>query len=145
VSNSLSFYLAIASIMLAVVPSLPMPQEALLFDLVRTRKIVALAIGVLLLSVVGFLVSYATASIAVMPNHTSLIDARWTSYPALEGGLACLIVIALFTKWVVRLMWPKSLQWFVRVFLRVWTFGNVLCRVWKTFGKVLDMVWKKIY
>jgi hypothetical protein len=151
VSNSLSFYLAIASIMLAVVPSLPMPQEALLNELGRTRRTVASAICVLLLSVVGILVSYATTSIAVMPNHTSLINARWTSYPALVGGFACLIGNVLFLHRVMRLMYPEMCRRFEKVYEKtfgkvlcgIWkTFGNVLCRVWKTFGKVLCGVWK---
>jgi len=129
VSNSLSFYLAIASIMLAVVPSLPMPQQALLNEFDRTRKTVASAICVLMLSVGGILVSYATASIAVMPNHTSLINARWTSYPAFVGGFACLIGIILFLNRVIRLMYPEMCRWFGKVLYGIWkTSGNVLCR-----------------
>ena len=140
VSNSLSFYLAIASIMLAVVPSLPMPQQALLNELGRTRRTVASAICVLLLSVVGILVSYATASIAVMPNHTRLINARWTSYPALVGGFACLIGIVLFLNWVMRLMYPEMCRWFEKAFLGVLekTFVKVLFGVWKTFTSKTD-------
>jgi hypothetical protein len=139
VSNSLSFYLAIASIMLAVVPSLPMPQEALLNELSRTRRTVALAICVLLLSVVGILVSYATASIAIMPNHTSLINARWTSFPAFVGGFACLIGIILFLNRVIRLMYPEMCRWFGKVLYGIWkTFGDNLYEVWEmTFGKML--------
>ena len=131
VSNSLSFYLAIASIMLAVVPSLPMPQQALLNELGRTRRTVASAICVLLLSVVGILVSYATASIAVMPNHISFINAGWTSCPAVVGGVACLIGILIFLNRVMRLMYPEM----CRRFRKVWE---------RSFRKVLYMVWKKI-
>ncbi len=116
VSNSLSFYFAIASIMLAVVPSLPMPQESLLNELERTRKTVASAICVLLLSVVGILVSYATASIAVLPKHTSFGNVCWTSYPALVGGLACLFGIVLFLNWVMRQMYPEKWRRFEKEF-----------------------------
>ena len=146
VSNSLSFYLAIASIMLAVVPSLPMPQQALLNELGRTRRTVASAICVLLLSVVGILVSYATASIAVMPNHTSLSDARWASYPALVGGFACLIGIVLFLNRVMRLMYPELCRWLGKVLLKVWkTFGKVLLKVLFAVVMVRDEVWRNIY
>ena len=134
-SNSLSFYLAIASIMLAVVPSLPMPQEALLNELGRTRKTVASAICVLLLSVVGILVSYATASIAVMPNHTNFANVRWTSYPALVGGFACLIGIVLFLNRVMRLMYPEMCRWFKKVLFKVWK---------ETFLKVLNVTYEKV-
>ena len=41
-SNSLSFYMAIASIMLAIMPSLPMPQEGLREELRRGERTVAL-------------------------------------------------------------------------------------------------------
>jgi hypothetical protein len=92
-------------------------------ELGRTRRTVASAICVLLLSVVGILVSYATASIAVMPNHTSFINVSWTSYPTLVGGFACLIGIVLFLNRVMRLMYPE------------------MCR---RFGKVIDMVWSAL-
>ena len=124
-SNSMSFYLAIASIMLAVVPSLPMPQVSLLNELECSRETVASAICVLLLFVVGFLVSYATTSIAVMPKHTSFINVGWTSFPALVGGFACLIGIVLFLNRVMQLMYPNK----CRRFGKVW---------WKRFGKSWD-------
>ena len=119
VSNSMSFYLAIASIMFAVVPSFPMPQGPLLNELGRIRRTVCSAICILLLSVVGILVSFATASIAVMPNHSSLINARWTSYPVLEGGFACLIGIVLFLNTVLRLMYPELCRRFEKVLFKV--------------------------
>ena len=114
-SNSLSFYFAIASIMLAVVPSLPMPQESLLNELERTRRTVAWAILVLLLSVVSILVSYATASIAVLPKHTNFGNVLWTACPALLGGFACLFGIVLFLIRVMRLMYPEKCRWFGKV------------------------------
>ena len=133
VSNSLSFYLAITSIMLAVVPSLPspqqMPHEALLNELGHTRKTVVQAICVLLLSVVGILVSYATASIAVIPDHSSLSNAGWTYYPALMGGFACLIVVVLFGNRVMRLMSPEMCRWFEKVLDMEWK--EICWRVWE--------------
>ena len=91
-------------------------------ELERTKKTVASAICVLLLSVVGILVFYATASIEVMPKHTSFVNV--TSYLALVGGFACLIGIVLFLKRVLRLMYPEKCRKFGKVraklYRKVW-------------------------
>jgi hypothetical protein len=55
VSNGLSFYLAITAIMLAIMPSLPIPKEGLVSgpcdDLKRSRRTISIAIGMLLASI----------------------------------------------------------------------------------------------
>lgn len=110
VSNSLSFYFAIASIMFAVAPSLPMPQEGLLEDLQRARNAVALALGILLLSTVCVLVSFAAASNAVMPVQYSWQHQGLTFYPTLVGGFSCAIGVLLFCLRLLRLTFYKNVR-----------------------------------
>ncbi len=109
VSNSLSFYLAIASIMLAIVPSLPIPQDGLLFgvreELRRSRKTVTIAIAMLLASIISVLVSFAASSLAVVHRqHKEL-----TLYTTLIGGLACIVVIFFFSRRLLRLIRTETL------------------------------------
>jgi len=56
--------------MLAIVPSLPIPQDGLLFGvrekLQRSRKIISIAIGMLLASIISVLISYAASSLALV-------------------------------------------------------------------------------
>ncbi len=108
VTNSLSFYLAIASIMLAIVPSLPIPQDGLLFgvrdELQRSRKTVSIAIAMLLASIISVLISFAASSLAVVHRqHKEL-----TLYTTLAGGLACIVVIFFFSLRLLRLILTKN-------------------------------------
>ena len=96
VTTSLSFYLAIASIMFAVVPSLPMPQEGIYEEWQRTRKTIAIAISLLLMSVLGVLISFTAASNAVVSKEYSWRHRGLTFYPAVVAGLVCLLGIILF-------------------------------------------------
>ncbi|CAM6030506.1 unnamed protein product [Sphagnum balticum] len=108
VSNSLSFYLAIASIMLAIVPSLPIPQGGLLFgvreELQRSRKTVSIAIAMLLASIISVLISFAASSLAVVHRQHK----RLTLYTTLAGGLACIVVIFFFSLRLLRLILTKN-------------------------------------
>ena len=96
VTNSVSFYLAIASIMFAVVPSLPMPQEGIYEEWQRTRKTIGIAISLLLMSVLGVLISFTAASNAVVSKEYSWRHGGLTFYPAVVAGLVCLIGIMWF-------------------------------------------------
>lgn len=108
VSNSLSFYLAIASIMLAIVPSLPIPQDGLLFgvreELQRSRKTVSIAIAMLLASIISVLISFAASSLAVVHRQHKAL----TLYTTLAGGLACIVVIFFFSLRLLRLILTKN-------------------------------------
>ena len=108
VTNSVSFYLAIASIMFAVVPSLPMPQEGIYEEWRRTRRTIGIAISLLLMSVLGVLISFAAASNAVLSEEYSWRHGGLTFYPAVVAGLVCLIGILWFFIRLLRLIFPKN-------------------------------------
>jgi hypothetical protein len=109
VTNSLSFYLAITSIMLAIMPSLPIPKEGLLFgpcdDLKRSRRTISIAIGMLLASIISVLVSFAASSLAVIPSqHRSLM-----AYSTSVGGLICCVGIFFFFLRFLRLICRQNI------------------------------------
>lgn len=108
VSNNVSFYLAIASLMFAVMPSLPMSQEGLYDEWRHTQRTVAIAITFLLMSVLGVLVSFAAASNAGMTTPYSWHHLGLSFYPALVCGFFCVIGIGLLFLRVLRLILPKS-------------------------------------
>ena len=95
-TNSVSFYLAIASIMFAVVPSLPMPQEGIYEEWQRTRKTIGISISLLLMSVLGVLISFTAASNAVVSEEYSWRHGGLTFYPAVVAGSVCFIGIIWF-------------------------------------------------
>jgi len=87
-TNCVSFYVAMTSIMFAIVPSFPLAQEGLREELDRSRNAVRNAIGALLLSIAGFIVSFICSSIAMMPNK--LKDLWLPIVPAVVGGGFCI-------------------------------------------------------
>ncbi|CAM6027516.1 unnamed protein product [Sphagnum balticum] len=87
ITNCVSFYVAMTSIMFAIVPSFPLLQEGLREELARSRNAVRNAIRALLLSIASFVVSFIFSSIAVMPNE--LKYKRLTIIPAVLGGVFC--------------------------------------------------------
>ena len=96
-TNSLSFYLAIASIMFAVVPKLPMPQVAKYDERQRIQKTIRFAISLLLLSVLGVLISFTAASNAVVSEEYSWRHEGLTFWPGVEACFLFLIgIIVLF-------------------------------------------------
>jgi hypothetical protein len=108
VSNSLSFYLAITSIMLAIMPSLPIPREGLVYgpcdDLKRGRRTISIAIGMLLASIISVLISFAASSLVVIPSqHRGLM-----AYSTTIGGLICCIGIFFFFLRFLRLICPRN-------------------------------------
>jgi hypothetical protein len=108
VSNSLSFYLAITSIMLAIMPSLPIPKEGFVFgpcdDIKRSRRTISIAIGMLLASIISLLISFAASSLVVtLLQHRSLM-----AYSTSIGGLICCIGIFFFFLRFLRLIYPRN-------------------------------------
>jgi len=70
-NNGLSFYLAMTSIMLAIMPSLSIPKEGLVFgpcdDLKQSQRTISIAIGMLLASIISVIISFVAFSLIVIP------------------------------------------------------------------------------
>jgi hypothetical protein len=113
VSNCLSFYLAIGSILFAVVPSLPMstlPIPRLSEEWQRFKRTLGIAIFFLLMSIVGVLISFAAASNVGMADHYSWKHSGLAFYPTLFGGLVCLFGIKTCFVRLLRLVFDKN-EW----------------------------------
>ena len=97
ISNCMSFYLAIGSIMFAIVPSVPMPKQGIGFDeWQRSKRTVGAALSLLLFSVFCVVVSFAAASNAGMSDNGSYKHVGLAFYPAIYGGITCFIGIVVF-------------------------------------------------
>jgi hypothetical protein len=108
VSNTLAFYLAVASVMFAVVPSLPMPQEGVLEELSRAQHIVSSSLFLLLTSIGCTLVSFAAASAVVVEGDHYYGASDLLLKPSIIGWFCCLIAMASFCIRVMRLVFYRN-------------------------------------
>jgi hypothetical protein len=108
VSNTLAFYLAVASVMFAVVPSLPMPQEGVLEELTRARQTVASSLFLLLTSIGCILVSFAAASAVVVEGEHYYGASDLLLKPSIIGWFFCLIAMVGFFIRVMRLVFYRN-------------------------------------
>ena len=112
ISNCMSFYLAIGSIMFAIVPSVPMPTQGIQFgfdEWQRSKRTVGAALCLLLLSVFCVVVSFAAASNAGMSDNGSYKHVGLAFYPAMFGGISCLIGIIVFSMGFLRFIMSFSI------------------------------------
>jgi len=103
ISNSLSFYFAIASIMFAIMPSLQFKKEALMSrpcdNLRRSRMNISMAVGLLVVSISSVLISFVASSLVVIP----LQHRRLVIYSMVIGGLYCYIGLTSLYLYFVKL------------------------------------------
>lgn len=109
VTNTFSFYLAVASIIFAVVPSLPMPREGVYEEWQRSKKTITYAIHLLLLSVINVLMSFGAALNVVVSSEYTWKHEGLVFYPTLVGGGICFTAICLFYLRLFRLTFVKNL------------------------------------
>lgn len=91
VCDTLSFYLAIASITFSLIPALPMPQEPMMDELKRIWGLITLAVATLFPSIICILVAFASSSIAVViANGATTMGGNLTIITSSIGGIICL-------------------------------------------------------
>jgi hypothetical protein len=66
VCNGLSFYFAVASILAAITPTIPMLRESTQDEIRRSQRNSKIAISLLLISIIAILISFSCSSIVVM-------------------------------------------------------------------------------
>jgi hypothetical protein len=116
VCDTLSFYLAIVAITLSLIPSLPMPQQAMLEELQRTRGMVILALAVLLPSLFFVFVAFACSSISTMSGEiTSHVGGRFIIVSTVLGTVLCIWAFLLFFIRFFAFIYPKN-SWIRRVY-----------------------------
>jgi len=95
ITNNLSFYLAITSIMFAIMPSIPLSHKDLAREIIHSRRNLAAALFSLLVSILCFILSFASSAIAVMPNENI---SKYVDVPTGIGGLCCFIGMIFFCR-----------------------------------------------
>ncbi|KAG0554431.1 hypothetical protein KC19_12G091200 [Ceratodon purpureus] len=108
VTNSLAFYLAMTSVILAVVPSLPMPRESVLSEVKRAQHIVSFSLYLLLMAIVCIILSFAAASMVVMQDQYSFPGSDLLFFPTFLGCFLCFIAIVSFLIRVMKLTFYDS-------------------------------------
>ncbi|KAG0554578.1 hypothetical protein KC19_12G102000 [Ceratodon purpureus] len=108
VTNTLAFYFAMTSVILAVVPSLPMPRESVLSELKRAQHIVSVSLYLLLMSIICIILSFGAASMVVMHDQYSFPGSDLLFFPTILGCLLCFIAIVSFLIRVMKLTFYES-------------------------------------
>jgi hypothetical protein len=106
IGNCLSFFFSVASIITAVIPSLPMPKESMYDEVKRSQRSIRVASVLLLIAIVCILASFSAASIAVIPFGWS--ERTVVGICILLGGVVCLVVLTLYVLRLCRLVFHQS-------------------------------------
>ncbi|KAG0605588.1 hypothetical protein M758_9G071100 [Ceratodon purpureus] len=96
ICNGLSFYIAVASLLAAVTPAIPMLRESTQQEIRRSQRNSKIAMCLLLFSIIAILVSFSCSSIVVMrPFHGH--DRRMMFYTIGVGASVCIVILVSFT------------------------------------------------
>ncbi|KAG0588276.1 hypothetical protein KC19_2G231000 [Ceratodon purpureus] len=99
VCNSLSFFFSVASILLALLPAIPMPKESLYDELLRSERCLKASAFMLLISIMCVLISFSSASIAVLSSDWYQKQIVVASIVC--GGVVCIVVLVVY---IIRLL-----------------------------------------
>ncbi|CAM6114417.1 unnamed protein product [Calypogeia fissa] len=108
--DTLSFYFAIIAIVLSLIPSLPVPQQAMVEELQRTRVMVTWAVGVVFMSIVCVLMSFAASSIAVVASSGVTAAFSLVSATVIVGGVLILLAFFFFLIRLLVICFPGNNQ-----------------------------------
>ncbi|BBN01087.1 hypothetical protein MPTK1_2g04490 [Marchantia polymorpha subsp. ruderalis] len=122
VCDTVAFYVALCAIMLSLIPSLPMPHESMLDELVSTRRSVTLAVAFLILSIISIIFAFASASMAVIPNDRRSWNHRGlTMGPIVVGTFFCVLIMYMVCLRLIRLVLHQNF-WFRKNYRRMTLF-----------------------
>ncbi|KAG0581325.1 hypothetical protein KC19_4G242800 [Ceratodon purpureus] len=115
VCNSFSFFFSIASILMAVLPAIPMPKESLYDELFRSQRCLKFAALLLLIAILCLLAAFSSASIAVVSSevHDKLVVVPCI----LLGGIICILVLVIYIIRMLRMLFHKNdrfRRWFAK-------------------------------
>jgi hypothetical protein len=115
VFNSLSFFFSIGSILMAVLPAIPMPKESLYDELLRSQRCLKGAALMLLVSIICILVSFSSASMVVVSSRWH--DKRLVVGCIVVGGSVCIVVLGIYIIRLLRMLFHKNTRfrrWFAK-------------------------------
>ena len=111
--NSLSFYFSIASILMGVLPAIPMPKESFYDELLRSQRCLKGAALMLLVSIICLLISFSSTSLVVVSNKWQ--ERRLVVSCVICGGMVCVIVLVIYIICLLHMLFHSS-NWFRRKF-----------------------------
>ncbi|CAM6112240.1 unnamed protein product [Calypogeia fissa] len=100
VCSGLSFYFALAAIMFSLLPALPLPQESISRELIKTRILVAISLAFLLPSIGFFLMAFAASYTAVVPHNGSSYNSLTLSTTVIGGAICLVATLRFFFRFV---------------------------------------------
>ncbi|KAG0622248.1 hypothetical protein M758_3G083700 [Ceratodon purpureus] len=115
VCNILSFYFSIASILMAVLPAIPMPKESLYDELFRSQRCLKTAALLLLVSIICILISFTSASIAVVSSERH--DKQLVGASTALGWVVCIAVLVIYIIRLLRMLFHRNdrfRRWFAK-------------------------------
>ena len=115
VFNSLSFFFSIGSILMALVPAIPMPKESLYDELLRSQRCLKGAALMLLVSIICILISFSSASMGVVSSRWH--DKRLVVGCIVVGGSLCIVVLGIYIIRLLRMLFHKNARfrrWFAK-------------------------------
>lgn len=115
VFNSLSFFFSIGSILMAVLPAIPMPKESLYDELLRSQRCLKGAALMLLVSIMCILVSFSSANMAVVSSRWR--DKGLVVVCIVVGGSVCIVVLGIYIIRLLRMLFHKNVRfrrWFAK-------------------------------
>ncbi|KAG0582744.1 hypothetical protein KC19_3G082300 [Ceratodon purpureus] len=115
VCNSMSFYFSIASILMAVLPAIPMPKESLYDELFRSQRCLKAAVLLLLVSIICILISFTSASIAVVSSERR--DKQLVGACIALGWIVCIAVLVIYIIRLLRMLFHRNdrfRRWFAK-------------------------------
>ncbi|KAG0627664.1 hypothetical protein M758_2G219100 [Ceratodon purpureus] len=106
VCNSLSFFFSVASILMALLPAIPMPKESLYDELLRSQRCLKASAFMLLISIMCVLISFSSASIAV-------VSSDWYQKQIVVacivcGGAVCTVVLVVYIIRLLRMLFHRN-------------------------------------
>lgn len=105
--DNLTFYLSMASIILAMIPFLPISHEGILREVQVAQKSVQAAVIVLFMSIVFLICAYFCAAVSAVPKDYWRYKSL-TMFTTGSGGMICTLVLVLFCLRLLRVIKVKN-------------------------------------
>ncbi|KAG0588739.1 hypothetical protein KC19_2G265600 [Ceratodon purpureus] len=106
VCNSLSFFFSVASILMALLPAIPMPKESLYDELLRSQRCLKASAFMLLVSIMCVLISFSSASIAVVSSDW--YQKQIVVASIVFGGAVCIVVLMVYIIRLLRMLFHRN-------------------------------------
>ncbi|CAM6114453.1 unnamed protein product [Calypogeia fissa] len=111
----MSFCLAIAAIILSLIPNLPKPPQHMKDEVRRTHRLVTISVTVLFPSIIFVLVAFTSSSIAVVSANATHIGRTLSITTASTGGFLCLVTFIISAFRLLASAFPRN-KWIRRIY-----------------------------